>query len=282
MMGRMREEFFDDYRKRPKDEWGRRVASHLGPWDITDPKGKKVVQIRRFRVPRRGQEDLSALRVADADHPLHQGRMAEGPALPAQAPSTAQGREGLPRRGRAVHGRAHDLFAFYKNAAKVDKDKVLAVSIAGGTEGWREEYNKWFAGLEVVIIPDHDEPGMKFAADGGAQPLPVAKSVSIMFLYLSPEFAEIAKTWMPKAEPIEVADEHGLDFADWIPMVRDEWKWDPLTTFPCTSRCPAEVTSEGDLGEDLENMTTVIRLSTAAPKPIDWLWRGRFARGSSR
>lgn len=40
----------------------------------------------------------------------------------------------------------------------------LATAIAFGANGWREQYGEAFAGATVIILPDNDQPGAKFAA----------------------------------------------------------------------------------------------------------------------
>jgi KaiC/GvpD/RAD55 family RecA-like ATPase len=40
---------------------------------------------------------------------------------------------------------------------------VLATCIPGGANGWRPEYEHFFKGRRVFILPDNDEPGFKFA-----------------------------------------------------------------------------------------------------------------------
>lgn len=40
---------------------------------------------------------------------------------------------------------------------------LLATTIVGGANGWREEYTEWFRNRNVVVLPDNDEPGQKYA-----------------------------------------------------------------------------------------------------------------------
>ena len=43
-----------------------------------------------------------------------------------------------------------------------------ATTHSGGAKGWRPEYAHQLAGASVIILPDNDEPGRKWAADAGA------------------------------------------------------------------------------------------------------------------
>jgi RecA-family ATPase len=55
---------------------------------------------------------------------------------------------------------------FVEDERKADKlisMGFVATAIAFGANGWRAEYADALAGLSVVILPDNDEPGLKFA-----------------------------------------------------------------------------------------------------------------------
>src|SRR5690606_28367902 len=39
----------------------------------------------------------------------------------------------------------------------------MATAIAFGSNGWREEYGEAFRGHTAAILPDNDEPGLRFA-----------------------------------------------------------------------------------------------------------------------
>ena len=42
-------------------------------------------------------------------------------------------------------------------------DEVAVTCIIGGVNGFTEELAKWFLGKTVIILPDHDAPGYRFA-----------------------------------------------------------------------------------------------------------------------
>lgn len=51
-----------------------------------------------------------------------------------------------------------------RKADKLAGMGFLATAIAFGAGGWRESYGEAFTGATVIILPDNDEPGQKFAA----------------------------------------------------------------------------------------------------------------------
>lgn len=58
----------------------------------------------------------------------------------------------------------------------------IATTVAGGAAAWRGEMATWFADRKVVIIPDNDEAGEKFAAAVYASLYPIAASVKVVRL----------------------------------------------------------------------------------------------------
>jgi hypothetical protein len=56
---------------------------------------------------------------------------------------------------------------------------MTATTSPGGAGKWRDEYDEWFVGADVVIVADRDKPGRDHAADVQKHLQPVAKSVVI-------------------------------------------------------------------------------------------------------
>ena len=66
-----------------------------------------------------------------------------------------------------------------KCAEAVIKKGYCATTLdSGSNSGWKEEYNQYFAGKEIIIIPDNDEPGLKYAKNV-ARHLKNARIISI-------------------------------------------------------------------------------------------------------
>lgn len=69
-----------------------------------------------------------------------------------------------------------------KKAEVLIEQGFLATTLAGGCNGWKSPYAKYFAGHTVVILPDHDQPGRKFATAAFKDIKPVAASAKIVEL----------------------------------------------------------------------------------------------------
>jgi DNA primase len=60
---------------------------------------------------------------------------------------------------------------------------LVAVCTDSGAAGrWPSSFNEFFTGRTVVILPDNDEPGEKYAARVAAALLPVADCVKVLRL----------------------------------------------------------------------------------------------------
>ena len=69
------------------------------------------------------------------------------------------------------------------NLSRVCKSRRMAVTTApNGAATWNSEYAKWFAGKKVLIFPDNDDPGRKYAEQALADISPLAKCVRIINL----------------------------------------------------------------------------------------------------
>jgi hypothetical protein len=133
----------------------------------------------------------------------------------------------------------------------IDKWILAATTNPGGAGKWRGDYNDHFAGFDVVIIPDNDEPGRKHAQDVGTNLYGVAASVSILDLPGLP----------PKG-----------DVSDWLDL-------------------HPEATSQSDLeryakpfnpsGDPKLSVGTLLfkQGSKCMPRKIDWVWNGYLPKG---
>jgi hypothetical protein len=94
---------------------------------------------------------------------------------------------------RQVPYHLHDIFnlegrgTVYIVEGEKDADKLKAAGMvatcnAGGAGKWPDDLNAWFAGLDVVIIPDNDKAGRNHCDRVGAALVPIAASVRILEL----------------------------------------------------------------------------------------------------
>jgi putative DNA primase/helicase len=69
---------------------------------------------------------------------------------------------------------------------------LIAVCTDSGAAGrWPETFNHFFTGREVVILPDHDAPGEKYAARVAETLAPVAAAVKVLRLPGLPEKGDL-------------------------------------------------------------------------------------------
>ncbi|MBU0456505.1 MAG: hypothetical protein KKA99_07010, partial [Gammaproteobacteria bacterium] len=78
-----------------------------------------------------------------------------------------------------------------KDADNLNAIDLIATTCPGGANKWRKEYNEYFKGKKVVVIPDNDEPGRKHALDVANNLKKVAKSVKVVELPDLPEKGDI-------------------------------------------------------------------------------------------
>jgi putative DNA primase/helicase len=69
-----------------------------------------------------------------------------------------------------------------KDADRVAELGLNATTFAGGASGWREDYREWFLDADVVVVPDNDPPGVKYAVTIARSLADLARSVRILEL----------------------------------------------------------------------------------------------------
>ena len=96
-------------------------------------------------------------------------------------------------------GRAIYLVEGEKAADALVSIGAIATTSHTGAGSWPEEITQYFAGANIVVIPDHDEPGRKYARKAIQNLLPVAKSVRYLDLDLMVE-GDDAYEWVHHAK----------------------------------------------------------------------------------
>jgi len=79
---------------------------------------------------------------------------------------------------------------------------LVATCNVGGAGKWRGEYNQHFAGRDVVILPDNDDPGEQHACKVAAMLLPIARSVKILYLPDLPVKGDVSD-WLDAGGTVE-------------------------------------------------------------------------------
>jgi hypothetical protein len=73
-----------------------------------------------------------------------------------------------------------------------DQWGLVATTNPGGARKWRSEYNRYFAGADVLVIPDNDRVGRKHAQNIAANLFPVAARVRIVELQGLPDKGDVS------------------------------------------------------------------------------------------
>jgi 5S rRNA maturation endonuclease (ribonuclease M5) len=81
-----------------------------------------------------------------------------------------------------------------KDVETLREYSFVATTNSGGANSWRDEFNEFFRGREVIIIPDADEPGVRRAGQIARGLLGIAARVSILEL----EGAKDVSEWFEK------------------------------------------------------------------------------------
>jgi hypothetical protein len=79
-----------------------------------------------------------------------------------------------------------------KDAEALRQIGVTATTNPMGASKWKEHFNKYLAGKNVVIVPDNDEPGRKHAEDVAKHLSGIAKSIKVVNLPGLPEKGDVS------------------------------------------------------------------------------------------
>jgi putative DNA primase/helicase len=126
----------------------------------------------------------------------------------------------------------------------------VATTNSGGARKWLDDYNRYFKGRLVAIIPDNDEPGRDHAKRIGEALHGIAGVVKIVELPNLPPKGDISD-WFDSGRPEKVKEL--IRLTDEAPMF------------------------EPDLID--VSRPIVVSLADVKPLPIDWLWFNRIPLG---
>jgi hypothetical protein len=96
-------------------------------------------------------------------------------------------------------GRAIYLVEGEKAADALVSIGAIATTSHTGAGSWPDEITQYFAGANIVVIPDHDEPGRQYARRAISRLLPVVKSIRYLDLDLMVE-GDDAYEWVYHAK----------------------------------------------------------------------------------
>ena len=134
-----------------------------------------------------------------------------------------------------------------------------ATTIPLGVNAWREEFAEFFAGLNVIILPDNDEAGRRFAETAAKSLIRQADSVRVVQLPDLPEKGDVSD-WLEKGGSNE----------QFIDLVTQTEEWQPR---------PETENADGFASEN--NGLFVIKsvndwISEAIKKPVPRMLFGEF------
>lgn len=239
--------------------YARRYGQVAGTWHYHDASGRGVMAVLRLNGPE-----------GKTYRPFHleQGRWFPGDP---EGPLPVYRQTDLPSAARVYVCEGEKATDAARNIGL-----VCTTSAHGAAAAGRSDWSP-LAGKEVIIIPDHDAPGTRYAQD-----------VARLCLSL-PEPARVKILELPGLSD-------GQDIEEWLGYMKDydhqtlracidayveKLPWITLAELPASTTparpSPAPAAAPAQPGE--ESGPVITRLAEVKPEPINWLWQGKLALG---
>jgi hypothetical protein len=155
-------------------------------WHYTDEDGVSLFVKQRFKTNDAKGKTYKTLRVLPDNSRV--GKLGDCRIVPYKLPDLLQATAA----GRVVY-----ITEGEKAADALGSLKVVATTSHAGSGNWSPELNQYFAGANVVIVPDNDVSGWGYAQKVVEALLPVAKSIRVLDLNLEHP-KEDAFEWVTK------------------------------------------------------------------------------------
>ena len=159
-------------------------------WHYTDEDGVSLFVKQRFKTNDAKGKTYKTLRVMPDNSRV--GKLGDCRIVPYKLPDLQQATAA----GRVVY-----ITEGEKAADALGSLGVVATTSHAGSGNWSPELNQYFAGANVVIVPDNDTAGWNYAQKVVEALLPVAKSIRVLDLDLK----------HPKEDAFEWVNKHGGD-----------------------------------------------------------------------
>jgi RecA-family ATPase len=184
-------------------------------WEYKDEDGNTLFVKRRFKTNTEKGKTYSLHKVDAAGN--RKGSMTGARIVPYKLPELINAREA----GRAIY-----LVEGEKAADALISIGAIATTSHAGASHWPEDITQYFAGAVVIVVPDCDAPGWKYAKRVVEALLPVAKAVRVLDFNL-PELGDDAYEWvqdggdraklaeLAKALPV-ITDINQVQTPEWI------------------------------------------------------------------
>jgi len=153
-------------------------------WEYKDEVGDTLFVKRRFKVNSEKGKTYSLHKVDAAGR--RQGSMTGARIVPYRLPELINAREA----GRAIY-----LVEGEKAADALVSIGAIATTSHAGAGHWPEDITQYFAGAVVIVVPDCDAPGWKYAKRVVQALLPVAKAIRVLDFNL-PDLGDDAYEWV--------------------------------------------------------------------------------------
>lgn len=140
-------------------------------WTYTDEEGVVLFIKQRYKTTDSKGKDYKLIKVDEAGR--RHATMGDARIVPYRLPELLDAIS----KGRYVY-----LTEGEKAADAIISLGSVATTSHAGSGHWPEAITQYFAGANVVILPDNDAPGWKYAKRAAAKVLPLAKSVRVIDL----------------------------------------------------------------------------------------------------
>jgi hypothetical protein len=153
-------------------------------WEYKDEQGETLFVKRRFKTNTEKGKTYSLHKVDAAGR--RQGSMTGARIVPYRLPELLNAREA----GRAIY-----LVEGEKAADALVSIGAIATTSHAGASHWPADITQYFSGAVVIVVPDCDAPGWKYAKRVVEALLPVAKAIRVLDFNL-PELGDDAYEWV--------------------------------------------------------------------------------------
>jgi hypothetical protein len=153
-------------------------------WEYKDEQGETLFVKRRFKTNTEKGKTYSLHKVDAAGR--RQGTMTGARIVPYRLPELINAREA----GRAIY-----LVEGEKAADALVSIGAIATTSHAGAGHWPADITQYFTGAVVIVVPDCDAPGWKYATRVVQALLPVAKAIRVLDFNL-PELGDDAYEWV--------------------------------------------------------------------------------------
>lgn len=153
-------------------------------WEYKDEQGETLFVKRRFKTNTEKGKTYSLHKVDAAGN--RKGSMTGARIVPYKLPELINAREA----GRAIY-----LVEGEKAADALISIGAIATTSHAGASHWPADITQYFTGAVVIVVPDCDAPGWKYAKRVVEALLPVAKAIRVLDFNL-PELGDDAYEWV--------------------------------------------------------------------------------------